>query len=123
MKLLFDVHFSPTIADQLRGCGHDVIAVQDRELHQVSDHTLPERAAVDGRALLTNNVKDLMPIAADWIRSGRDHFRLLLTSDRSMPRTRDGIGHLVTVLDQLMSDHPDDHALRNQVLWPATRDR
>lgn len=91
MKLLFDVHFSPTIADQLRGCGHDVIAaVQDRELHQVNDHTLPERAAVDGRALLTNNVKDLMPIAADWIRSGRDHFRLLLTSDRVCPAPATG---------------------------------
>lgn len=124
MKLLLDVHFSPAVAEQLRTRGHDVIAaVQDRELRQVSDRMLLERAVADGRALLTNNVKDLVPIAADWIRSGRDHLGLLLTSDRSMPRTHDGIGHLVGVLDQLMTQHRDDQALRNQILWPATRQR
>lgn len=123
MRLLLDVHFSPAIAEQLRTRGHDAIAAaQDRELRQLSDQRLLERAAADGRALLTNNVKDFVPIAADWARSGRDHLGLLLTSDRSMPRTRHGIGQLVTVLDDLMAQHPDDHALVNQVLWPATPD-
>lgn len=123
MRLLLDVHFSPAIAEQLRSRGHDAIAAaQDRELRQLPDQMLLERAAANGRALLTNNVKDFVPIAADWARSGREHPGLLLTSDRSMPRTRHGIGQLVTVLDDLMTHHPNHDALTNQVLWPATAD-
>ncbi len=122
MKLLLDVHFSPAIGEQLRERGHDVIAaVEDPELRQVDDERLLECAVQDARALLTNDAKDFVPLAGEWERSGREHFGLVLTSDRSMPRTRAGIGQLVVVLNTLMSQHPTLGALHHQIVWAAAR--
>lgn len=120
MKLLLDVHFSPAVAAQLRRRGHDAVsAADDPQLRQVTDERLLECAVDSGRALLTNDAKDLLPIVAEWARSGREHLGLLLTSDRSMPRTHAGIGNLVATLDALLSQHPEPQALRNRVVWPA----
>lgn len=42
---------------------------------------------------------------------------IVLTADKSMPRTRGNIGQYVTTLTQWMSAHPGDDALVNQVRW------
>lgn len=119
MRLLLDAHFSSLIAEQLSRRGHDVIAAAaDPVLRQLPDERLLEVAVRERRALLSNDAKDLVPIAAEWARSGRDHHGLLLTSDRSMPRDRSAIGRFVIALDRLMSENPDENALMNQVLWP-----
>ena len=100
MKLLLDEHYAPEIARQLRSRGHDVVAVAERaELVALGDDELLGRMAHERRAIMTNNVKDFMPLASRAAVGADDHPGLLFTSDRSMPRHLDAIGRLVDALD------------------------
>jgi hypothetical protein len=118
VRVLLDVHVSPAIAAQLRGRGHDVeAAAEDDAARRLSDEALLEHAVADGRALVSNNARDFLPIVAEWARAGREHYGLLLTSDRRMPRDRDKIGRFVTTLDSLMGEHSAEDAFTNRVSW------
>lgn len=118
MKLLLDEQFPPDIAAGLRELGHDVVAVSERhDLMSTDDEALLERATAEGRALLTNNVRDFMPIATRWASEGRTHQGLLLVSDRTLRRSRDTIGAYVRALDRVLRSHPSDDALRDQIRW------
>jgi len=55
--------------------------------------------AQERRAIMTNNVKDFMPIASRAAVAADHHYGLLFTSDRSMPRRSDAIGRFVEALD------------------------
>jgi hypothetical protein len=118
VRLLLDEHFSARIAEQLRERGHDVIATQgDLELEGADDESLLARAVAERRALLTNNVRDFVRIVHEWAEAGRDHYGVLLTSDKSMPRDREAIGRYIDALDKLLIANPADDALVNRVLW------
>ena len=120
MRLLLDGHYSPEIARQLRERGHDVIAVAERhDLIGLSDHELFRRVVAEGRAIMTNNVKDFMPLSAQASVEGEKHFGLLLTSDRSLPRSRDAVGRVVGALAAFLQRHPGDDRLAGQIRWIA----
>lgn len=116
MKLLLDEHYANEIAVQLRATGHETVTVSER-LNGTDDEPLLALASSEGRALLTNNARDFLPIVARWATSGRDHCGLLLTSDSSMPRGKDSIGLYVATLSELMQANPGARALENQVRW------
>lgn len=117
MKLLTDEHYATEIAIQLRAAGHDVAAVLELGMTGAADEALLAFAAAQGRALLTNNVRDFATIAALWAKGGQDHHGLLFTSDESLPRGRGTIGLYVEALTALLDAHPAEGALRNQVRW------
>jgi predicted nuclease of predicted toxin-antitoxin system len=118
VKLLLDEHYSPEIARQLRARGHDVVAVAERAgLVGLSDEDLLRRMAQEQRAIMTNNVKDFMPLATRAAVAADDHYGLLFTSDRSMPRRSDTIGRFVDALDGFLRRHGDKESYRNQVQW------
>ena len=118
MRLLLDEHYSPEIARQLCARGHDVVAVAARaDLVGLSDDDLLRRMAQERRAIMTNNVKDFMPLAARAAQAAVDHYGLLFTSDRSMPRRSDAIGRLVDALDAFLQRHQGEDGHRNQVQW------
>lgn len=74
MKALIDEQLSPKIAVLLRDAGYDVLAVADRDdLVDHSDRIVFEVAGREGRALVTNTVKDFRPLAAEWLAAGRTH--------------------------------------------------
>jgi Domain of unknown function (DUF5615) len=118
VRLLLDEHYSPEIARQLRARGHDVVAVAERaDLIGLGDDELLRRMALEQRAIMTNNVKDFVPLAARAPLGAQEHDGLVLTSDRSMPRRSDAIGRLVAALDAFLRRHPGDDSYRNQVQW------
>lgn len=118
LRSLLDEMYSPQIASRLRSRGHDVVSVTERtELAGRSDEELFASMAAEHRAIVTNNVATLVPLLQQAVTAGIDHAGLLLTSDRSLPRTKAAIGRYVTVLDELLVPHPDDDALRNQLRW------
>ena len=118
MRLLLDEQYSPTIAQQLRTQGFDVVAVVERpDLIGLDDEALLRVAAGERRALLTNNVRHFTPIARDWGASGQTHYGLLFTSDASLPRSRETIGVYVEGLAALLEAEPADDSLRDQVRW------
>jgi len=53
MKLLIDNALSPTLADLLQQAGHDAIRVRSIGLQHADDDAIFDRAAVEGRILLT----------------------------------------------------------------------
>jgi hypothetical protein len=115
LRLLLDELYSKEIAEQLRERGHDVLAVSEvPDLVSVSDEDLIDRAAKEGRAILTNNAGDFVPPI-----ERSDHYGLVLTSDRSLPRSRNTIGLFVRLIDEFMSARPDDDALVGRIHWLA----
>ena len=118
MRLLLDEHYTFEIADRLRDAGHEVTAVNgDPRLEHKDDASLLHAAAEQGRALLTNNVKDFAPLARDWGARGDEHLGLVFTSDESMPRSRNTIGCYVRKLSRLLDANRDGEALRNRIEW------
>lgn len=107
MKALLDEQLSPQIAALLRKAGHDVVAVAERdELVGSSDRIILETASTEGRAVVTNNVKDFRPLAAERLARGGTHAGLiLLPSTRT--RSRATIGVLAGAIEKVLHDHPD----------------
>jgi predicted nuclease of predicted toxin-antitoxin system len=129
LRLLLDEQLSPEIARQLRARGNDVHAAVERDdLVSLADRDLFERMAAEHRAIVTNDVVDFVQLFNEALAAGRGHYGLLLTDDRSMPRSRQTIGLFVDVLGAFLASHPADDALRNQLRWltpsgAARRDR
>jgi len=118
LKLLLDEQFPPDIARRLRERGHDAIAVGKRpDLISAEDETLLALSTAEQRALLTNNVRDFVPIATRWVGDGRTHYGLLLVSDRTLRRSRNTIGTYVRAIDRLLRAHLAEDALRDQIRW------
>jgi Domain of unknown function (DUF5615) len=92
VKALLHEQLSPQIAVLLRQVGLDVEAVADRpDLVGRSDMVIFEVAGRDDRTVITNNIKDFRPLAAQWLAQGRVHGGLILlhsarTRTRAAPR-------------------------------------
>lgn len=107
MKALLDEQLSPQIAVLLRDAGHDVIAVADRDdLVGCSDRTILEAVAGEGRAVVTNNIKDFRPLAAEWLSQGRTHSGLILFPS-TRTRTRAAITVLTAAIEAVLRAHPE----------------
>jgi predicted nuclease of predicted toxin-antitoxin system len=82
VRLLLDEHYSPEIARQLRIRGHDVVAVAERaDLVGLGDDELLQRMAQERRAIMTNNVKDFLPLASRATVAADHHCGLLFTAE------------------------------------------
>jgi predicted nuclease of predicted toxin-antitoxin system len=53
MKLLLDMGASPRTAEYLRGKGHDAVHLRELGLHRLSDEGVIQRAAAEGRVVVT----------------------------------------------------------------------
>ena len=105
MKLLLDEMWPPSVAEALRHRGHDAEAVAARpDLRGASDERLFAVGLAEGRAIVTENVKDFRSLATTAIGAGRDHPPIILTSGKAWPRAdRRTIGRLVKALDALLT--------------------
>lgn len=107
MKALLDEQLSAQIAVLLRQIGHDVQAVTEHpDLLGRSDRIVFEVASNEGRAVITNNVKDFRPLAAEWLAQGRVLAGLiLLPSTRT--RNRGAVALLADRISAVLRDNPD----------------
>ena len=114
MRAILDEQLSTQIAMLLRKAGYDVDAVADREdLVGRNDRFILEAACREGRAVVTNNIKDFRPLAAEWLAQGRVHAGLiLLPSTRT--RTRHAIASVAAAIENVLRD-PD--GLRGSERW------
>ena len=109
MRALLDEQLSPQIAVLLRKGGYDVDAVAERDdLAGRSDRVVFEAACSEGHAVVTNNIKDFRPLAAEYLAQGRVHSGLVLLPSartrsraRSLPSPRPSRGFSVTILTAL----------------------
>ena len=107
VRLLLDEMFSPVIAAELRGLGHDVIAVADRpDLRSKSDEEIFAWVSADKRWLLAENVKDFRPIMLRALQAGSPGCGMLFTSSRAFPRSRRNPGPLIMALPAWLAAEP-----------------
>lgn len=107
MKALVDEQLSSLIASRLRESGYDVIAVTERgDLVGSNDRIVLEVASAEGRAVITNNVKDFRPLAAERLAKGRTHPGLIFVPSKRT-RTRAAVATLATAIEKVLRDHPE----------------
>jgi predicted nuclease of predicted toxin-antitoxin system len=107
VRALLDEQLSPQIAALLRERGYDVVAVADRsELVGSSDRSLMEVAATERRAVITSNVKDFRPLAAERLARGQTHSGLILLPS-SRTRTRATVERIADAIENVFRSHPD----------------
>ena len=103
--LLLDEMFSDTIAQQLRAKGHDLLAVvADPSLVSLPDDQVLSRAAATGRALVTANIKDFMPLDARYRAAGQTHEGLILVSAKTFPQNRSYTSAVTNALAALLDE-------------------
>ena len=109
MKLLLDVHHSPVVAEALREADHDVVAAADDPLlRSLPDDELLVQATTEGRAVVTENVRDVDALARRWDRDG-DHAGIVLTPPTRLPRAMASYpGTLIAALAAFLDDPPVD---------------
>jgi hypothetical protein len=107
-RLLLDEMLAPSVAEELRRRGHDVIAVAaDPDLRALADDDLFRLAASDpsssssdvaGRRIVTENVKDFRPLLRRAQEAGTPGPGVLFMSSRRFPRSRRNPGPLIDAL-------------------------
>ena len=107
MKLLIDDCFGPEVARRLRDERDQdaVSALEHAGLRGKADRDLFEAAQSDGRALVTENIRDYRPLAERLISAGESHAGLVFTTDRRWPRN--DAGALINALERLLVERPD----------------
>ena len=96
--------FPEAMADQLSAKGHDVRAVVTTPVFAgLPDEEILIGAAEAGRALITANIKDLMPIDARYRATGRTHAGLIMVSTKTFPQSRAYIAAVTTALNSLLT--------------------
>ena len=108
--LLLDEMFSPAVAESLCGEGFDVVAVAGHPLLAAApDVQVATWAAGAGRRVLTENVRDFVPLLA----TTEPALRVLFTSSRRFPRSRRNPGPLLRALH----DWLDTDVQRGRMEW------
>jgi predicted nuclease of predicted toxin-antitoxin system len=117
VKLLLDEMISPRIARELRREDFDVVAVKaDRpELEALADREVLRHAAVERRALVSNDVLDFQLIHNRMLAGGEEHCGILFTDDAAMPRNKASIPLWVQTLKSFLEANLTDEALRNRI--------
>jgi hypothetical protein len=118
VRLCLDEHYSSRIADELRARGHDVYGVSERpELRTVADPELWAHLQSERRTLLTENMGDFVALVQEASAAGDDHWGIVFSSPRSMPRGAGTIGLFVERLHDLMRRYAGEDDFRNRVEW------
>ena len=88
MKLLLDEMHAPAVAARMRHGGHDALAVKERaDLIGLADEDLLRAAKADGRAVVTENIKDFALHHRRISASGLSHSGMVFTHARRFPRS------------------------------------
>jgi hypothetical protein len=115
--LLLDEMFPGAMADQLCAKGHDVRAVVATPAFAgLPDEEVLIGAAEAGRALVTANIKDFMPIDARYRATGRRHAGLIMVSTKTFPQNRTYGAAVATALNSLLASSLD--GLEGRIIFP-----
>ncbi len=88
-----------------------MISVADAGLRGRDDLSVLAWAAAQGRAVVTNNIRDFRPLHAGSLSAAGSHHGIGLVPSSKFTLRLDALGPIVTALDRLLSEHPADSAL------------
>ena|SRR5437762_8088080 len=102
--LLLDEMLSDDIAQQLRAKGYDVISiVANPALTGLPDDQVLAYATSGGRALVTTNIKDFIPLDSRYRAADQSHAGLILVSTKTFPQNRGFLSAITSSLATLLS--------------------
>jgi hypothetical protein len=110
-KLYLDDDVDSALAGLLRLRGLDAVSTLEAGTAGQADERHLERATAEGRALVSYNFHDYLPMAEAWFRAGREHAGIVL-SFRQFRRSQ--LGEALALLLRLVAAVPE-HELRNTV--------
>jgi hypothetical protein len=108
VALFTDELINPALAVELRTRGYDAVSCHEagRNNQRISDRDQLSYAAGDGRAILTNNARDFIPLDVRWKRRGRTHIGIVIYAGvpplGDLPRRV--IIHLDTITPEIQHD-------------------
>ncbi|MGO8689954.1 MAG: DUF5615 family PIN-like protein [Thermoguttaceae bacterium] len=88
-----------TVAPALRRTGVDAVSAPEAGRRGQSDQSQLEWAAVEGRVLITFNVAHFAELHAIWMRHGRHHAGVVVSSQRPIGDVMRRLLHLANTLD------------------------
>jgi Domain of unknown function (DUF5615) len=101
--LLLDEMFTEDIAQQLRTKGYDVISVvANTALVGLPDDQILAYATAEGRALVTANIRDFIPLDTHFRAADQAHAGLILVSTKTFPQSRGFPSAVTTALAVLL---------------------
>ena len=118
MRLLLDEMLSPAIARELRGRGHDVLAIADHPgWVALSDPEVMTLARTERRAVVTSNLRDYRPLHADAITPGGPGQFGVIFMPGTYRRTRQDTGRIIAATEAKLAEYPGDEDLASGERW------
>lgn len=105
MRFYLDEDLSPTVAELARARGVDTVSVHEVGTTGLSDWEQLDRAASDGRCVVTRNRDDFIRLTVEYFMAHRPH-RGILIVPHTVPA--DHFSGLADALVAYAADHPGD---------------
>jgi uncharacterized protein with PIN domain len=109
IKLYLDEDIHKKIAVALRLKGYDVVSAHEVQKQSLSDYQQLEYAVSEQRAIFTFNAGDFDRLHKEYIKSGKNHFGILLS--KQIP-----IGETINRLTKFLFAHSKEE-IRNNIFW------
>lgn len=109
IKLYLDEDVHKKIAVALRLKGYDVVSAHEVQKQSLSDYQQLEYAVSEQRAIFTFNTGDFDRLHKEYIKSGKNHFGILLS--KQIP-----IGETINRLTKFLFAHSKEE-IRNNIFW------
>lgn len=108
-KLHLNEQISWHLAEQLRNLGFDVTSTLELGMVNEADDVQLAFAASHQRAIVSINHKHLSPLHDQYLKEGKEHWGIILSTEEPVPILR---RRLLRLLNTLSADE-----LKNQVRW------
>lgn len=119
MRLLLDEMHHRDVAAALRERGHDAVGATERpDLIGKSDAVVLAAAVHEGRALVTENVRDFTGVHEGLLAEGGGHSGIVLTPERRFPRSAGS--HILVLTEALaafLAAHGEALSETGSFLW------
>lgn len=108
VRLFLDEHIWKGLTKTLQARGYDAISIVDVE-RSADDEPVLEIATMQGRAVLTFNVKDFAPLSQVWYERGQEHAGIILSGEISQSQL---VRRTIRLLETITAEE-----LHNNVRW------
>jgi hypothetical protein len=99
LRFFTDEDIYGAVAPALRRAGIDAISTPEAGRRGLADESQFEWVAAEGRVLVTFNVAHFAELHANWLRQGRHHAGIVVSSQRPIGDTVRRLLHLAGTLD------------------------
>jgi Domain of unknown function (DUF5615) len=111
VKVLVDEMYPAAVAEALRAAGIEATTVADLRLSGASDPEVFGAAVAGGYSMLTENVGDFTPIAAQHSTAGGHHDGLLIALSSRFSRRPAGLQPLIAAIEAVADEQIEDRVI------------